>query len=58
MAVSLENNCENTLKTVQDKKSLVGITQEDDDFGLLLDPADRPKVLTDLQKRKIIQNGA
>ena len=58
MAVSLENNCENTLKTVQDKKSLVGITQEDDDFGLLLDPAGRPKVLTDLQKRKIIQNGA
>ena len=45
MAMSLEDNCENTLKTVHDKKSQVGIMQEDDGFGLLLDPANSPKII-------------
>ena len=57
MAINLESNCKNALKALYCKKSQIGVVEEDDDLGLLLDPADRPKLLTDFQKKKIIQNG-
>ena len=57
MANSLESSCENALEILHCEKSKIGIAQEDDDFELLLDPADRPKHLMDLQKKKIIENG-
>ena len=57
MAINLESNCENALKGLYCEKSQIGVVQEDDDLGLLLDSADCPKLLTDLQKKKIIQNG-
>lgn len=52
MAISLQRKCENTLEAICAEKSEIGIVQEENDFGLLLDPADRPKLLTDLQKKK------
>ena len=57
MAMSLESNCEAVLKVVCEEKLNIGVAQEENDFALLLDPADRPKVLTDSQKQKIIENG-
>jgi hypothetical protein len=42
---------------VCEEKLNVGVVQEQNDFGLLLDLADRPKVFTDLQKQTLIENG-
>ena len=56
IAINLENNCENALKALYREKSQTNrVVQEDDNLQLLIDPADRPKLLTDLQKKKIIQ---
>ena len=57
MAMSLASDCEAVLKVVCEEKLNIGVVQEENDFGLLLDPADRPKVLTDLHKQTIIENG-
>ena len=57
MAINLENNCENALKALYHENSQIGVVPEDDNLQLLLDPADCPKLLTDLQKKKVIQNG-
>ena len=54
MAINLESNCENALKGLYCEKSKIGVVQEDDDLVLLLDPADRPKLLTD-QKKKLFK---
>lgn len=57
MAKDLESNCEAAPKIACEGKLNLGVVQEESDFGSLLDPADRPKVLTDLQKQKLIENG-
>ena len=56
MAINLESNCENALKALYHEKSQIVVVQEDaDNLQLLLDPADRPKLLTDPQKKKLFK---
>ena len=55
--MDLESNCKTALRVLCEQKLNIGVVQEENDFESLLDPADRPKVLTDLQKEKLIENG-
>ena len=57
ISIEIENGCKTTLEHIKKKKLEIGDIQRNDDLSLLLDPADRPKDLTDLQKEKLIELG-
>ena len=51
-AISIEGKCESALNKICENKSSVGVVQDDSDMSDLLDPTDRPAILSDEQKLK------
>lgn len=56
-SAKVENDCQQFLAKLNQKKMDIGMPQLDNDFSSLSDPADRPTNLTDLQKQKVIELG-
>ena len=57
LSTSMEKNCAETLHKIRESSPKNCIVQADTDFTSLRDPADRPRILSDQQKKNSIENG-